>query len=142
MGKSKNVFSIKPSPCKNEPNHSPLRFSFRLNYLAFKFHLVIWMGSNWKHLQRFSKIYLPIKKIVKINKFFCPQCPRTDWKKTFLSSTKTITAWKLIPHRSKISENWNPPHCVPLHRFYKNWFLLIQKQLYSKVLLSKKVPNV
>ena len=43
----------------------------------------------------------------------------------------TITAWKLIPHRSKNSKNWNPPRWVPLHRFLKNWFLLIQKQLYS-----------
>ena len=59
------------------------------------------------------------------------QCPRTDLNKRFLSRPKTITAWKLIPHRSKINKNWNPPHWVPLHRFFKNWFLLIQKQLYS-----------
>ena len=46
------------------------------------------------------------------------QCPRTDLNKTFLP--KTITAWKLIPYRSKISKNWNPQHWVPLHRFFKN----------------------
>ena len=59
------------------------------------------------------------------------QCPRTDLNKRFLPRPKTITAWKHIPHRSRMNENWNPPHWVPLHRFFKNWFLLIQKQLYS-----------
>ena len=33
------------------------------------------------------------------------QCPRTDLNKRFLPRPKTITAWKLIPHRSKISKN-------------------------------------
>ena len=51
--------------------------------------------------------------------------------KRFLPRPNTTTAWKLIPHMSEISKNWNPPHWVPLHRFFKNWFLLIQKQLYS-----------
>ena len=55
----------------------------------------------------------------------------SDLNKRFLPRAKTTTAWKLIPHRSKISKNWNPPHWVPLHRFFKNWFLLIQKQLYN-----------
>ena len=43
------------------------------------------------------------------------QCPRTNLNKRFLPRPKTITAWKLIPHRSKISKNWNPPHWVPPH---------------------------
>ena len=59
------------------------------------------------------------------------QCPRTKINKRFLLRAKTTTAWKLIPHRSKISKNWNPPHWDPLHRFFKNWFSLIQKLLYS-----------
>ena len=59
------------------------------------------------------------------------QCPRTDLNKRFLPRPKTITAWKLPLYRSKISKNWNPPRWVPLHRFFKNWFLLIQKQLYN-----------
>ena len=59
------------------------------------------------------------------------QCPRTDFNKRFLPRTKTIIAWKLIPHRSKSSKNWNPLWWVPLYRTCKNWFLLIQKQLYS-----------
>ena len=59
------------------------------------------------------------------------QCPRTKINKRFLPRAKTTTAWKLIPHRSKISKNWNPPHWDPLHRFFKNWFLLVQKQLYN-----------
>ena len=62
---------------------------------------------------------------------FYTQCPRTDLNKRFLPRPKTTTAWKLTPHRSKISKNWNPHWWVPLHRFFKNWFLLIQKQLYS-----------
>ena len=59
------------------------------------------------------------------------QCPRTDLNKRFLPTPKTTTAWKLIPHRSKFSKNWNLPRWVPLHRFFKNRFLLIQKQLYN-----------
>ena len=59
------------------------------------------------------------------------QRPRVDLNKRFLPRPNNTTVWKLIPHRSKISKNWNPPHWVPLHRFFKNWFLLIQKQLYS-----------
>ena len=43
------------------------------------------------------------------------QCPRTDLNKSFLPRPKTTTAWKLIPHSSKISKNWNPP---PWERFY------------------------
>ena len=62
--------------------------------------------------------------------FYLAQCPRKDLNKRFLPRPKTITAWKLIPHRSKISKNWNPPHWVPLHRFFKNRFSLMQKQLY------------
>ena len=58
------------------------------------------------------------------------QCPRTDLNKRFLPRPKTITAWKLIPYRSKISKNWNPLRWVPLYRFFKTWFLLIQKQPY------------
>ena len=37
------------------------------------------------------------------------QCPRIDLNKRFLTRLNTTTAWKLIPHRSKISKNWNPP---------------------------------
>ena len=33
------------------------------------------------------------------------QCPRTDLNKRFLPRPKSITALKLIPHRSKISKN-------------------------------------
>ena len=64
---------------------------------------------------------------------FCivTQCHRADSNKRSLPRPTTTTAWKLIPQRSKISKNWNPPHWVPLHRFFKNWFLLIQNQLYS-----------
>ena len=58
------------------------------------------------------------------------QCPRTDLNKRSLPRPKTTTAWKLIPYRSKITKNWNPPRWVPLHRIFKNRFLLIQKQLY------------
>ena len=66
---------------------------------------------------------------------FVSQCPRTSLNKRFLPRPKTITVWKLIPHRSKISETWNPLR-FPLHRFFKNWFLLIQKQLYSNYIQS------
>ena len=39
--------------------------------------------------------------------------------KGFLLKPNTTIAWKLISHRSKINNNWNPPHLVPLHRFFK-----------------------
>ena len=74
------------------------------------------------------------------------QCPRTDLNKRFLPRPKTTTAWNLIPQRSKISKNWNPPHWVSLHRFFKNWFLLYKNSFtvitFKLVLLSKKNPNV
>ena len=44
----------------------------------------------------------------------CHQCPRADLNKKSLPRPKTTAAWKLTPHRSKISKNWNPPHWVPL----------------------------
>ena len=65
------------------------------------------------------------------------QCPRPDLDKRFLPRPKTITAWKLIPHRYKISKNWNPPRWVPLNRFFKNWLLLIQKQLDSNYIYTR-----
>ena len=70
----------------------------------------------------------PLLKIRTANAF--SQCPRTDLNKRSLPRPRTTTAWKLIPHRSKISKNWNPTRWVPLHRFFKNWFLLMRKQLY------------
>ena len=45
--------------------------------------------------------------------------------------------WKLILHKSIISKNWNPPYWVPLHRFFKNWFLLIQKHLYNNYIQAQ-----
>ena len=59
------------------------------------------------------------------------QCPRIHLNQRSLPRPTTTTAWKLIPHRSKISKDGNPPQWVPLHRFFKNWFLLIQNQLYN-----------
>ena len=45
---------------------------------------------------------------------------------------KINTAWKIIPHSSKITKNRNPPHWVPLLTIFKNQFFLIQKQLYNE----------
>ena len=75
----------------------------------------------------------------KLTNMVVMQCPRTNLNKRFLPRPKITTAWNLIPHRSKISKNWNPPHWIPLHRFFKNWFLLIQKQLYI-YLVKKFLP--
>ena len=47
------------------------------------------------------------------------QCPRADLNKKLLPRPKTTTAKKLIPHRSKIGKNQNPPWWVPLNRFFK-----------------------
>ena len=35
--------------------------------------------------------------------------------------------------RSKISMNWNPPHWVPLHGFFKNWFLKTKNFTLHKI---------
>ena len=87
--------------------------------------------EEWGHDKNLAHFY-KIKWFKNYQKFvLVTQCPRTGLNKRFLPKPKTTIAWKLIPHRSKISNNWNPPHWVPLHRFFKNWFLLIQKQLYS-----------
>ena len=58
--------------------------------------------------------------------YYFPQCPRRGLSKRFLPRAKITTVWKPIPHRSKISKNWNPPDWVSHYRFFKNWFLLIQ----------------
>ena len=76
------------------------------------------------------RTYIMFKKVY-YNLLNYTQCPSIDLIKRFLPRPKSIAAWKLITNRSKISKNWNPPNWVPLHRFFKNWFLLIQKQLYS-----------
>ena len=89
-------------------------------------------GKSALFLQRSQYISLDLYNVLKITQNDKSQCPRTDLNKRFLPRPKTITAWKLITHRSKISKNWNPPWRVPIHRFFKNWFLLIHKQLYSK----------
>ena len=52
--------------------------------------------------------------------FDLPQRPRTDLNERSLPRPKTTAAWKLMPHRSKISKNWNPPQWVPIYRFFKN----------------------
>ena len=67
------------------------------------------------------------------------QCPRTDLNKTFLPRPTTITAWKLIPHRSKISMNWNPLHWDPIIKyFFKVFFRLTIFFFRNKKSLSKK----
>ena len=104
---------------------------------VLKFISAIW-NLVTKHPPNISRKFKMVAKIVRnIIHFWeiipITQCPRTDSNKIFLPRPKTTTPWKLIPHRSKINKNWNHPHWVPLHRFFKNWFLLIQKQLYSTV---------
>ena len=56
--------------------------------------------------------YSAIRIILTIGKSFailCSQRFRIDLNKMPLLRPKTTTAWKLIPHRSNISKNWNPP---------------------------------
>ena len=54
------------------------------------------------------------EKQLSILKFENNHISHTDLNKRFLLGPNATTAWKLIPHRSKISKNWNPPHWVPL----------------------------
>ena len=96
-------------------------------------------------LVELAKLWFAMKKNLSMH-VFCiehtlitrkSQCPRLDLKKRFLPRPNTTTAWKFIPHRSKISKNWNPPLWVPLHRFYKNSSTVITFKL---ILLRKKFP--
>ena len=137
---------------------STLNWGIVLNYYVFRNQGILSKYAKWflhnRRISLFSEHVFPQNsKSQKIcSEIICPisQCPRTDWNKRFLPGPKTITAWKLIPHRSKISKKWNPLRWVPLHRFFKNLFLLRQKQLYSGnhckavfvFLLIKKVPRV
>ena len=70
---------------------------------------------------------------------FRAQCSRAYLNKKSLPRPKTTAAWKLIPHRSKISKNWNPPHWVPVHRFSKNCILLIQNSFTIMSRFKQKV---
>ena len=78
-------------------------FFYELFDFVFPRHFDCYMTRKW-FLMRF---YQPNS-----------QCSITNLNKRFLPRPKTITSWKLIPHRSKISKNWNPPQWVPLHRFF------------------------
>ena len=40
------------------------------------------------------------------------QCPRTNYDKRSLPRPTTTTAYKLVPHRSKITNNQNLPHWI------------------------------
>ena len=42
------------------------------------------------------------------------QCATMKLNKRSLPKPTTTTGWKLIPHRSKISMNWNPLHWDPI----------------------------
>ena len=50
------------------------------------------------------------------------QCPRMELNKRSLPKPTTIAGWKLIPHRSKICMNWNPPRWDSI--IYKYFFLV------------------
>ena len=75
------------------------------------------------------------------------QRSRTDLNKRFLPRPNTITAWKLIPHRSKISKNWNPPCTVgfqiliftntktALQQLHANSFYLVKKFPMCRILI-------
>ena len=53
------------------------------------------------------------------------QCPTMKLNKRSLPKPTTTTGWKLIPHRSKISMNWNPLHWDPIIKyFFKVFFRL------------------
>ena len=64
------------------------------------------------------------------------QRPRMDLMKKSLPRPKTTTAWKLTPHRSKISKNWNPSHCRECVRI-----LYLQVQVYPGELWGLKTAG-
>ena len=68
-----------------------------------------------------------------------PQCPTMKLNKRSLPKPTTTTGWKLIPHRSKISMNWNPLHWDPIIKyFFKVFFRLTIFFFRNKKSLSKK----
>ena len=80
-----------------------------------------------KGWNQFSRTFLTFFNLFQFCHKSYSQCLRTALDKRFLSrlSQRLKLGLKLarieIPHT-----RW-----VPLHRFFKNWFLLIQKQLYN-----------
>ena len=67
------------------------------------------------------------------------QCPTMKLNKRSLPKPTTTTGWKLIPHRSKISMNWNPLHWDPIIKyFFKVFFRLTIFFFRNKKSLSKK----
>ena len=67
------------------------------------------------------------------------QCATTKLNKRSLPKPTTTTGWKLIPHRSKISMNWNPLHWDPIMKyFFKVFFRLTIFFFRNKKNLSKK----
>ena len=52
------------------------------------------------------------------------QCARTDLNKRSLPKPTITAGWKHIPHRSKISMNWNPPRPGGSHYIFQIFFRL------------------
>ena len=67
------------------------------------------------------------------------QCPTMKLNKRSLPKPTTPTGWKLIPHRSKISMNWNLLHLDPIIKYFLKVFFLSNNFFFrNKKSLSKK----
>jgi hypothetical protein len=64
-------------------------------------------------------------RVAIVGGYHLSQCATMNLNKRSLPKPTTTTGWKLIPHRSKISMNWNPLHWDPIIKyFFKVFFRL------------------
>ena len=119
----KNTLNFQSDNCKAEkkPIIAKENYLFQKNQRMIPFFYV--NGKKWqckKYNFRRGIKYRLIPIIIFLlarSTYFCKlhiksnraHRPRMDLNKRFLPRPNNTTAWKLIPHRSKISKNWNPP---------------------------------
>ena len=111
---------LKKSFLKKMKNHHP-----------YQVHILSWYCRGAGTTKKLGASLITVGRLL--------QRPKIDLNKRFLPGPNTTTAWKLIPHRSKNSKNWNSPWWDPLHRFFENSFTIITFKL---ILLGKEVNTV
>ena len=126
IGFMKTCCTSKISQISEFPNHLPKNLAFiflslRANskktvcvdwpcmYYQNKIYTIIIENQWCIMMSHFNRIFHFIEYFICLQCNSATQCPRVDLNKRFLHRPKTITAWKLTPHRSKISKNWNLP---------------------------------
>ena len=94
------------------------------------FYSAPWEVISWVPCKKIKyasivKIGDQISKLPSLWGHFSTQRPTMKLNKRSLPKPTTTTGWKLIPHRSKLSMNWNPLHWDPIIKYvFKVFFRL------------------